>query len=103
MQGELVFTTTPDHVRLHGFYSRSGATLRTGAALGHCDVAILLHGLGGNFYSSRLLLHLAATLKTLGLDTLIANSRGHDMVNTMSWAGRAKSAGAAFEWRVCNC
>jgi alpha-beta hydrolase superfamily lysophospholipase len=102
MQGELVFTTTPDHVRLHGIFGRAYGSRRTVSSTGDCDIAILMHGLGGNFYSSRLLFHFANTLQRLGLDTLIVNSRGHDMVNTLSWSGRARSGGAAME-RVCDC
>lgn len=102
MQGELVFTTTPDHVRLHGIYSLAHGPRRTVPATGDCDIAILIHGLGGNFYSSRLLLHFASTLQNLGIDTLVVNTRGHDMVNTLSWSGRARSVGAAME-RVSDC
>lgn len=97
MNGELVFTMTPDHVRLHGLYTESTSSLRTTLATGSCDAAILIHGLGGNFYSSRLLLHFASTLQQLGVSTVIVNTRGHDMINTSTWGGRAKSVGAALE------
>ena len=96
MHGELVFTNTPDHLRLHGFYSAASRPLRMAQA-GGCDAAILLHGLGGNFYSSRLLLQAAGWLQELGLATLLANTRGHDMINTSTWNGRAQSVGAALE------
>lgn len=97
MNGELVFTTTPDHVRLHGFYCPSNAPLRTNQATGTCDAAIVMHGLGGNFYSSRLLLHFTQTLVGLGISTVVVNTRGHDMINTTTWGGRARSVGAALE------
>jgi pimeloyl-ACP methyl ester carboxylesterase len=97
MTGELVQTTTPDHVGLHGFYRRSDARLATSPESGSVDGAVLLHGLGGNFYSSRLLLHFANTLYGLGISVVVANTRGHDMISTSTWAGRAKSVGAAFE------
>ncbi len=97
MTGELVQTTTSDHVVLHGFYRRSEARLATSPEAGSVDGAVLLHGLGGNFYSSRMLLHFAHTLSGLGISVVVANTRGHDMINTSTWSGRAKSVGAAFE------
>ena len=69
----------------------------TGPAIGSVDAAVMLHGLGGNFYSSRLLTHFSDTLIELGLNVVIANTRGHDMINTSTWAGRARSIGAALE------
>ncbi|MFT5300528.1 MAG: pimeloyl-ACP methyl ester carboxylesterase [Mariniblastus sp.] len=97
MQGELVFTTTSDHVRLHGFYLHSTAQLATSPVVGSVDAAVLVHGLGGNFYSSRMLLHFAKTLTDLGISVVVVNSRGHDMINTSTWAGRSRSLGAAME------
>lgn len=97
MQGEIVFTSTSDNVRLHGLYRSTNKAIRTGQAVGSVDGAVLLHGLGGNFYSSRLLSHFSETLLALGVNLVIANTRGHDMINTSTWAGRAKSIGAAFE------
>ena len=97
MHGELVHTLTTDHLRLHGMYVQSQQSIRTNLATGNCDAAVLLHGLGGNFYSSRLLNHFSQTLNRLGVSTLLANTRGHDMVNVSSWAGRSRNVGAAFE------
>lgn len=97
MHGELVFTTTSDFVRLHGFYRRSDSPLATSNECGSVDSALLVHGLGGNFYSSRMLLHFANTLCGLGISVVIVNTRGHDMINTSTWAGRSRSIGAALE------
>lgn len=97
MNGELVFTTTSDFVRLHGFYQRSSAPVATRPEKGSVDAAVLLHGIGGNFYSSRLLLHFSQTLLNLGISVVIVNTRGHDMINISTWSGRARSIGAAFE------
>lgn len=97
MVGEIVHTLTKDHLRLHGFYSASRSSVRTNRALGHCDAAVLLHGLGGNFYSSRLLSHFSQTLQRFGVSTVLANTRGHDMINVASWGGRSQNVGAAFE------
>ena len=97
MIGELVSTTTSDFVRLHGFYRCSESRLMTSAETGSVDAAVLLHGLGGNFYSSRLLLHFSENLLNLGISPVIVNMRGHDMINISTWGGRARSAGAALE------
>lgn len=97
MNGELVFTTTSDYVRLHGFYRRSDSPVGTHPDKGSVDAAVLIHGLGGNFYSSRLLLHFSQTLMKLGISVVIVNTRGHDMINTSTWSGRARSVGAALE------
>lgn len=97
MNGELVSTVTSDFVRLHGFYTRSDARLSTTPETGSVDAAVLIHGLGSNFYSSRLLMHVAQTLVELGTSVVIVNTRGHDMINTLTWNGRARSVGAALE------
>lgn len=94
---ELVTVTTSDYVRLHGAYSVSSTRQRSSIAKGNVDSVVLVHGIGGNFYSSRLLNHFALTLRDLGLSTVLINTRGHDMVNTLSWNGRSRSGGAAFE------
>ena len=97
MHGELVHTITSDFVRLHGFYRESKETLVSNAETGGINAAILTHGLGGNFYSSRLLFHLAGVLESIGIHVVIANTRGHDMINSSTWAGKTRSVGAAFE------
>ena len=93
----LVSVTTSDRLRLHGAYQTTKSPNRVADSKGKADAVILVHGIGGNFYSSRLLLQTADWLRQLGLATLLINTRGHDMVNLCSWNGRAKSVGAAFE------
>ena len=61
------------------------------------DAALILHGLGGNFYSSKLNLRLAASLHQMGISVVLGNTRGHDGVSTNTVAGRAKTIGAAYE------
>jgi len=97
MNGEIVSTTTSDFVRLQGFYQRSSDRLVTSTETGSVDAAVLVHGLGGNFYSSRLLLHVAQTLSSLGISVVIVNTRGHDIINMTAWAGNSRSVGAALE------
>ena len=97
MFGELVTAVTSDTVRLQGFFCQSRDAPRVSAAKGSVDAALLVHGLGGNFYSSRLLMHVSESLLGLGVSVLLINTRGHDMVNTLPWGGRAQTVGAAFE------
>ncbi|MDG1873006.1 MAG: alpha/beta fold hydrolase [Mariniblastus sp.] len=97
MNGEIVFTTTEDKVRLHGFYRHANKPSVATSEVGSVDAAIMIHGLGGNFYSSRLLTHFSQPLLELGISVVIVNTRGHDMINTSTWAGRAQSIGAALE------
>lgn len=99
---ELVTVTTSDYVRLHGVYSATAAAVRTSVSKGSVDAAVIVHGIGGNFYSSRLLNHVAETLKLLGISFVSINTRGHDMVNMVSWGGQAKTVGSAFE-NVADC
>lgn len=94
---ELVSVTTADYARLHGVYSPTQNPVRCSVSKGSVDAAVLIHGIGGNFYSSRLLNHFAVTLQGLGISTVTINTRGHDLVNTLSWAGKSRSGGAAFE------
>jgi pimeloyl-ACP methyl ester carboxylesterase len=97
MIGELVHTSTKDHVRLHGFYQKSNTPSRSTPDAGNVDAAILIHGLGGNFYSSRLLNFFSGAMLELGISPVVVNTRGHDMINTSTSAGRSRSLGAAFE------
>ncbi len=92
MHCELVQTQTPDLARLHGAFFRPQV-----ARCVSLDAAILLHGLAGNFYSSRLLQSLARQLLELGIHVLQANTRGHDGLNWTSIGGRTEANGAAFE------
>lgn len=92
MKGEIVWTTTSDKTRLHGFFVESSRSPEVAA-----DAAILLHGLAGNFYSSGLLNHLARQLVDLGVNVLLGNTRGHDFLNLTTQMGRSITQGAAME------
>lgn len=85
---ELVSTTTPDGLRLDG-----ALHVAAGARVTPYDLALCLHGVQGNFYSSSLLESLATPLAEQGVDVLRVNTRGHDNVTTI---GR-RWQGAAFE------
>jgi pimeloyl-ACP methyl ester carboxylesterase len=89
---QLVTTVTPDMVKLHGLFQPPH---QTGGL--PVDAAIVLHGLGGNFYSSSLNLRLADALRQAGLAVLLANTRGHDGISMNPVNGRAETIGAAYE------
>ena len=89
---QLVSTLTPDEAKLHGMYIAP-----VGVPRETLNAAIVLHGLGGNFYGSTLNLKLAAALNQLGLAVLLVNTRGHDGISTNRLSGRAVTMGAAYE------
>ena len=97
MLGELVNTTTKDLVKLDGFFAQANAPQRT-----PYDSAVITHGLGGNFYSSRLLKFVAEQLTNLGISIVLANTRGHDLLATGVRSGRISTLGAGFE-TVADC
>src|SRR5947209_11384274 len=78
---DLVQTTTRDGVRLDGVYQAPAAR----ASL-PVDAFVLVHGTGGNFYSSTLLDALAAMLLDQGVGALRVNTRGHDLISTAATA-----------------
>lgn len=93
MNGELVSIITRDRVRLDGFYSKAGPT----ESRLPVDAAVIIHGLSGNFYKSRLLKHFASELQNSGVHTVLVNTRGHDYLNATQRMGRSTTLGAAVE------
>jgi alpha-beta hydrolase superfamily lysophospholipase len=91
---DLVQTTTADGVRLDGAYQ---APPRPGAAGLNVDAFMLIHGTGGNFYSSTLFDALADRLLALGVGVLRANTRGHDLMCTAMTTRGGRRLGAAYE------
>ncbi|MDG2013872.1 MAG: alpha/beta fold hydrolase, partial [Pirellulaceae bacterium] len=89
---ELVSTLTPDGVKLQGIFQKEREKKRVAL-----DAAIVLHGLGGNFYGSSLNLGLADALGSLGIAVALINTRGHDNISMSRIAGRAETLGAAYE------
>ena len=94
MLGSLVNTFTEDKVRLDGFFCESepGSDRQHGI-----DAAVIVHGLSGNFYKSRLLKHIASELLANGIDIVLVNTRGHDFLNSTPRMGRTATIGAAVE------
>ena len=97
MLGELVTTNTEDRVRLDGFHVPP-----QGAPRWAFDAVVVVHGLAGNFYGSRLLKHLAFGISDHGIAAVIANTRGHDYLNVTVRSGRSQTNGSAVE-RVDEC
>lgn len=88
---DLVRTTTPDAMRLDGALHTSSAPAQA------FDLAICLHGVQSNFYSSSLIEGLVQPLLDCGISVLRVNTRGHDGVTAATVADRRRWQGAAFE------
>jgi len=88
---------TEDRVRLDGFCCRSDRPRLT-----PFDAAVITHGLGGNFYSSRLLTYFARVMSEIGISVVLANTRGHDNLTMTIKSGRVAMIGAAYEM-VSDC
>jgi hypothetical protein len=73
MLGRIVDTKTSDGIQLHGFY--------IAPAQASTAIWIIVHGVNGNFYSSTLLMLLAATAQEQGNAALLINTRGHDLAS----------------------
>ena len=91
---DLLRTTTRDGVQLDGaFQAPAGPKPSPLGIDGFC----LIHGTGGNFYSSSLFAELAERLLQLGSAVLRVNTRGHDGISTAVTAQGGKRLGAAYE------
>lgn len=89
---DLVQTTTRDGVRLEGMYLPAQAP----SAL-VLDAICMVHGTGGNFYSSSLFEVLGRRLLESGCGVLRVNTRGHDGMSTAVSAQGGRRQGAAYE------
>ncbi len=89
---ELVATNTRDGIRLDG-----AMWAATGERQWDIDAAILLHGVGGNFYGGGLFDPLSDRLRARGVDVLRVNTRGHDGHYVAGTATGRRQLGAAFE------
>jgi dienelactone hydrolase len=90
---DLVYTTTRDGVKLDGSLQRPASAAATVA----CDAFCLVHGAGGNFYSSTLFDSVAERLLGLGCAVLRINTRGHDGISTAVTQRGGRRLGAAYE------
>ena len=89
---EHVQITTSDSVRLDGLYGKGN-----GKNQFDFDAVIMLHGLLGNFYGSRLLNGLAEHFFEEGVATFRVNTRGHDGINITPKGLSALRLGSAYE------
>ncbi len=92
IDGELVTCQTEDLIRLHGFFLPAKIDSRC-----QLDAVLITHAIAGNYYNSRFLNRLALQCHDLGLPVLMANNRGHDVVNYVAAAGVRRTIGAANE------
>jgi len=92
MHVELVRTQTTDGLRLDGaLRAVSDGQVREKPAV------MVLHGVGGNFYSQGTLEPTINLLHAAGYPTLAINTRGHDSVFGAQLGGVRKRLGAAYE------
>jgi pimeloyl-ACP methyl ester carboxylesterase len=91
---DIVQTTTADGVRLDGAFQSPTRPRSAALAL---DAVCLVHGTGGNFYSSTLFDSCAERFLELGCAALRINTRGHDGISTAVTAKGGKRLGAAYE------
>jgi alpha/beta superfamily hydrolase len=90
---DLLQTTTRDGLRLDGMFQEASGATSTAALQAMC----LVHGTGGNFYSSSLFEELAQTMLKMGCHVLRVNTRGHDGISNAVTARGGKRQGAAYE------
>ncbi len=97
MHAELVRTVTRDGLRLDGalFNSVEGTNSKSPAP--RVTAALLLHGVGGNFYSSSTFEPLIPKLQDAGITVLTVNTRGHDSVFSANLGNVRRRMGAAYE------
>src|SRR5262245_46747409 len=88
----LIQTTTRDGVRLDGMFQPAQVPPAVSV-----DAFCLVHGTGGNFYSSSLFEALGQRLLELGCGVLRVNTRGHDGISTAVTAQGGRRLGAAYE------
>src|SRR5436190_4291484 len=91
---DLVQITTRDGLRLDGIFQEPAAKEASPIDL---DAICLVHGTGGNFYSSTLFDSIVECLGALGVAALRINTRGHDGISTAAAASGGRRLGAAFE------
>ena len=92
MQVELVQVTTSDGFRLDGAYRES-----SGSSKCEIDAAIMLHGVGGNFYRSHLFDVITKGCDAAGIHVARINTRGHDSLTIGHTALGGRNIGAALE------
>jgi len=90
---ELIRITTSDGIRLDGAL----ASPKHPPPANAIEAFLLLHGVGGNFYSGTMFEVLSETLLDLGAVVLRVNTRGHGSVSSLATATGPVRGGAAYE------
>lgn len=96
MTTELLRVRTADGMTLDGCLNSPEVIDRQGAT-DLVEAWLLIHGTGGNFYSAGVLETFAAQMAGSGQETLRVNTRGHDIISSLSGSRSPLSGGAAFE------
>jgi pimeloyl-ACP methyl ester carboxylesterase len=89
MQVDWVRVTTRDGVMLDGVWQAAQGGL--------VDAVCMVHGTGGNFYSSSLLNDVAERFLSLGVGVMRVNTRGHDLMSSSATVNGSRRFGAAYE------
>ena len=92
---DLVRTTCRDGVRLDGAILAADESAESSKV--EIDAILCLHGVGANFYSSGLFEKIGPALAKLGINVLLANTRGHDWYYSQWIGGSFRQLGAAYE------
>jgi len=90
----VVQTTTRDGVRLDGMWEGPTFDGMRGKIL---DGVVMVHGTGGNFYSSTLFDEMGRRLLDMSIHVLRVNTRGHDGISNAVTAKGGRRLGAAYE------
>ena len=97
---ELVHVVTEDGIRLHGAFEippeEPTEPTEPEAPGRNIDVFLCIHGSGGNFYSSPPFTQLVPRFLTAGYKVLRVNTRGHDVVSSVSTV-QGRRLGTAYE------
>ncbi|MFO0919712.1 MAG: hypothetical protein U0872_15550, partial [Planctomycetaceae bacterium] len=88
---ELCRTETADGLQLDGAFARAGEASAGRPAL------LLIHGTGSNLYGSGILAAVAERAVAGGYPVLRVNTRGHDLVASISSSDGPIRGGAAYE------
>jgi alpha-beta hydrolase superfamily lysophospholipase len=94
---ELVRISAADGAILDAALARPHPDRRPGPVTPPFDAVCLIHGTGGNFYSSTFFELLTERFLERGSAVLRANTRGHDGISTLVTAKGPVRQGAAFE------
>jgi pimeloyl-ACP methyl ester carboxylesterase len=94
VNAELIHVNASDGLRLDGALYAPSSTQTPAVGV---DAFLLLHGTGGNFYSSSLFGSVIPRCLQWGAAVLAVNTRGHDLAYAATTAAGRRMFGAAYE------